>query len=153
MPKHVHFGIVTFLFYSGFILKYQSVFLFAFNGHCNDQASLGSCLIFHTPSPKTPPIEWLDPTAIEMPDLHVGDQHTIQCRFRVIRKTRVDNVRTPCSCTAVHWPEQTLMAGDTASISIEYDARKPGPYFREIKVWLKDWKSSEKIYLRGMVLD
>jgi hypothetical protein len=63
----------------------------------------------------------------------------------------VDNVRTPCGCTAVDWPEFPIAPGDTSAIVVEFHATTPGPFYKVIRVFFQGQKGHDQLTVRGMV--
>jgi hypothetical protein len=66
---------------------------------------------------------------------------------------RIDNVRTPCGCTAVDWPELPIPPGDTAAVLVEYHATTPGAFHKTIKVFFHGQKGPDQLTVRGTVTE
>lgn len=63
----------------------------------------------------------------------------------------IDNVRTPCGCTAVEWPEAPIAPGDTAAIVVEYNAAQTGYFYKVIKVFFRGIRGGNKLVVEGSV--
>lgn len=46
----------------------------------------------------------------------------------------LNDVVTSCGCTAVNWPKNPVMAGDTASIIVKYDTKRAGSFNKSVIV-------------------
>ncbi len=63
----------------------------------------------------------------------------------------IDNVRTPCGCTAAEWPETPVAPGDTASIEVEFNAAQSGYFYKEIKVFFRGIRGAHRLVVKGEV--
>lgn len=46
----------------------------------------------------------------------------------------ISNVRSSCGCTVPTWPKRPIPAGGRASIEIEYDTQRVGPFRKSITI-------------------
>ncbi len=63
----------------------------------------------------------------------------------------IDNVRTPCGCTAVDWPEAPIAPGHTTAIVVEYNAAQSGYFYKVIKVFFRGQRLSRRLSVEGTV--
>lgn len=63
----------------------------------------------------------------------------------------IDNVRTPCGCTAVDWPEAPIAPRHTATILVEYNAAQSGYFYKAIKVFFRGQRLSRRLSVEGIV--
>jgi hypothetical protein len=63
----------------------------------------------------------------------------------------IDNVRTPCGCTAVEWPEAPIAPGDTAAIVVEFNAAQTGYFYKVVKVFFRGIRGGDRLVVAGSV--
>ncbi len=98
-------------------------------------------------------VRWLTPTQYDFGTIPRGKP--VATRFDLINSGTahlvIDNVRTPCGCTAVDWPELPLAPGDTTSITVEYNAGQAGYFAKTIKVFFHGMRGAERLEITGTV--
>jgi hypothetical protein len=65
----------------------------------------------------------------------------------------IDNVRTPCGCTAPDWVETPIMPDSLGVINLEFTAKQKGYFEKTIKVYLSNQRKAEKLVIYGDVID
>lgn len=78
-------------------------------------------------------------------------QHRFILKNKGPRPLLIDNVRTPCGCTAVEWPEIPIQPGDTASVLVEYNAVQSGYFYKTVKVFFHGVKGPDVLSVQGEV--
>lgn len=64
----------------------------------------------------------------------------------------IQNVREGCGCTTPDWVETPIMPGETGEIKVEYDAAKTGYFRQHMRVYFKEIRRAERLYVEGFVL-
>lgn len=78
-------------------------------------------------------------------------QHRFIFKNKSTQPLLIDNVRTPCGCTAVDWPETPISPGDTASVLVEYNAAQSGYFYKTVKVFFHRVKGPDVLSVQGEV--
>lgn len=78
-------------------------------------------------------------------------QHRFILRNKWPKPLVMDNVRTPCGCTAVDWPEMPIPPGDTASVLVEYNAAQTGYFYKTVKVFFHGVRGPDVLSVQGEV--
>jgi len=107
---------------------------------------------FHSTSK---PVEWLSPLHHDFGSIPLSVPASIRFEFRNPGNSPliIDNVRTPCGCTAVEWPERPISPGEKATILVEYNAAKSGYFLKEIKVFFQGIRQAERLSVEGRVAE
>jgi len=104
--------------------------------------------------PVSKPVEWLSPLRYDFGVIPLSVP--VSTRFEFINTgfspLVIDNVRTPCGCTAVEWPEKPIAPGEKASILVEYNAAKSGYFFKEISVFFHGIRQATRLSVEGSVV-
>lgn len=98
-------------------------------------------------------VEWLTPVDHDFGDLKLNVPATVEFRFKNTSEEAmiIDNVRSTCGCTASEWEEKAIAPGEEGLIKIEYDARKPGFFYKKITVFFSSQRKPEKLSISGFV--
>jgi hypothetical protein len=98
-------------------------------------------------------VEWLTPVDHDFGDLKLNVPATVDFRFKNTSEEAIiiDNVRSTCGCTASEWEEEAIAPGEEGLIKIEYDARKPGFFYKKITVFFSNQRKPEKLSISGFV--
>ena len=101
----------------------------------------------------TDPVEWLQPTVVEVGDTLQDEPVHYTFRFRNLTADSlvVDNVRVGCGCTATEWQETPVAPGAVGSINVTYDATNTGFYRKYVKVYFRGHRGGHKLWLEGFV--
>ncbi len=99
------------------------------------------------------PDTWLTPLHHNFGRIPRGQPATVQFELRNdgAQPLLIDNVRTPCGCTAVYWPEVPIPQGHTAVIVVEYNAAQSGYFHKPIKVFFRGQRFSRRLSVEGTV--
>ena len=100
-----------------------------------------------------PSWEWLDPLEHDFGDIPQHEEATHAFRYVNTGEVplTIDNIRTSCGCTTPDWAQSPVMPGDTGVILLEYDARDPGYFRKQSKVYFHGYRKAEKLYIEGFV--
>ena len=103
--------------------------------------------------PKESNVAWLSPTAHDFGELKQGKPVTHVFRFKNTGNTPllIDNVRASCGCTGVDWLEEIVPPGGEGTVKIEFDAKKPGYFYKKITVFFSSQRKGEKLFIEGYV--
>lgn len=98
-------------------------------------------------------VEWLRPQQHDFGVLAQSNPATHAFAFRNSSAAPlvIDNVRTPCGCTAAAWPEAPLAPGEMAEIVIAFNAAQPGYFRKEIKVFFRGIRGAQRLAVMGEV--
>jgi len=98
-------------------------------------------------------MEWLGPQQHDFGMLTQGNPATHAFSFRNTGAAPlvVDNVRTPCGCTAAEWPQAPVAPGEKAEIVIEFSAAQSGYFRKEIKVFFRGIRGAQRLAVMGEV--
>lgn len=104
----------------------------------------------HPPSSK---VEWLTETTYDFGDIPHRKPAKHEFRFRNVsgEPLVIDNVRPSCGCTAPGWDAAAVPPDSTGLISVEYDARDLGYFYKKIKVYFNGQGRAEVLYIEGWV--
>ncbi len=110
------------------------------------------CLAAFTP-PSEKTVEWLTPTQHDFGAIPRNRPAVIRFDFKNTgpKPIVIDNVRTPCGCTAVEWPDTPIAPGEKASVLVEYNAAQSGYFYKVIKVFFHGIRSAERLTVEGTV--
>ncbi|NNE28096.1 MAG: DUF1573 domain-containing protein [Saprospiraceae bacterium] len=111
--------------------------------------------VFNLFSPPGPPVtvEWQIEKSQDLGLLDLNSPKSISFPFKNITEEpiTVDNVRTTCGCTAPNWDFAPILPGEIGKIDIEYDAKKPGYFYKKIKVFFSGQRRAEILVIEGEV--
>lgn len=105
------------------------------------------------PGDMTISVTWLDAQQHNFGTLQQGRPaaHRFVFKNSGTQPLIIDNVRTPCGCTAVEWPEAPIAPGDTAAIVVEFNAAQTGYFYKVIKVFFRGIRGGDKLVVQGSV--
>lgn len=106
-------------------------------------------------SPLEKPVAWLSPVHHDFGAIPLSVPTSVRFEFRNSGNSPlvIDNVRTPCGCTAVEWPEKPISPGEKAILLVEYNASKSGYFYKEIKVFFHGIRQAERLSVEGLVAE
>ena len=64
---------------------------------------------------------------------------------------KIDRVSTSCGCTVAHWPTSRIAPGKSGEITVTYDAKLMGHFFREMSIYCNAEPYMHEIALVGEV--
>jgi|APTNR8051073442_1049403.scaffolds.fasta_scaffold08165_2 hypothetical protein len=98
-------------------------------------------------------VEWLSPVEHDFGVLQHRKPSTHEFRFRNTsgEPLTVDNVRASCGCTVPDWSYEPVLPDSVGVISVEYDARDIGYFYKKLKVYLHGQKKPELLVIEGEV--
>lgn len=100
-------------------------------------------------------VEWLNETSHDFGTIKQNQPVSHIFKFKNISDTplTIDNVRTTCGCTAPEWDESEVILPDsTGKITLAFDAKAPGYFYKMAKVWINGQKRGEKLFIEGEVI-
>ncbi len=65
----------------------------------------------------------------------------------------IDNVRASCGCTLTDWPQDPIFPDSTGVITIDYDAKDKGYFYKKIKVYFQGIRKAEKLTIEGDIVE
>jgi len=100
-------------------------------------------------------IAWLTPTEHDFGEFEQFDIQQVEFKFKnnTGEPVVIDNVRTTCGCTSPDWTDEPILADSTSVITIEYDARKVGFFYKKVKVYFSGIRKGHKLYIEGEVVE
>lgn len=98
-------------------------------------------------------VEWITPTTHDFGNLKKGEIAKTAFRFKNISQEplAIDNIRTSCGCMAADWQDEIVPPGQAGQIQIEFDAKKPGYFYKKITAYFNGQRKAEKLYIEGYV--
>ncbi|MCB0550058.1 MAG: DUF1573 domain-containing protein [Phaeodactylibacter sp.] len=103
--------------------------------------------------PSTSKVEWLTDVTHDFGDIPQRKPAKYEFRFRNISDGPliVDNVRPSCGCTVPGWDVAAVPPDSIGVISVEYDARDLGYFYKKVKVYFSGQRRAEVLYIEGWV--
>ena len=100
-------------------------------------------------------IVWLTPKEHDFGEFEQFDLQQSSFKFKnnTDEPIVIDNVRPACGCTSPEWSNTPIMPDSTGIITIEYDARKMGYFYKKVKVFFSNARKGHKLYVQGTVVD
>lgn len=94
-----------------------------------------------------------DKTEIDMGQLEQGSPKVVSFQFKNTGEypLLIQHVETSCGCTQPEWPKQPIKPDGSAEISVSYDAKYPGRFFKTITVFCNTEKGINELKIRGEV--
>lgn len=98
-------------------------------------------------------VEWLAETTHDFGDIPHQKQARHIFTFRNIsgEPLTIDNVRPSCGCTVPGWDNAAVPPDSIGTVSVEYDARDLGYFYKKIKVYFNGQRRAEVLYIEGWV--
>ena len=98
-------------------------------------------------------VEWLTENTHDFGDIPQKKPARYDFQFRNIsgEPLIIDNVRTSCGCTVADWEAAAVPPDSLGAISIEYDARDLGYFYKKVKVYFHGQRKAEVLYVEGWV--
>ncbi|MCB0580162.1 MAG: DUF1573 domain-containing protein [Phaeodactylibacter sp.] len=109
---------------------------------------------FSTLSPQgEPKVEWLSETTFDFGNIphHKPAKHDFRFRNISGEPIVIDNVRPSCGCTVPDWDAAAVPPDSIGLVSIEYDARDLGYFYKKVKVYFNGQRRAEVLYIEGWV--
>lgn len=100
-------------------------------------------------------VEWRDSTTFDFGDIaHKKPvKHTFVFTNTGDVPLHIQNVREGCGCTTPDWGNDPILPGETGEIQVEYDAAKAGYFHQTMRVYFKEIRRAERLYVEGFVLE
>ena len=113
------------------------------------------CLFLLTLSLSAQDIVWLSPKEHDFGEFEQFDLQQVDFQFKnnTDEPVVIDNVRPSCGCTSPNWSSEPIMPDSIGVITLEYDARKLGYFYKKAKVFFSDIRKGHKLYVEGTVVE
>lgn len=79
--------------------------------------------------------------------------HTFTFVNRGSRPLLIERVKPSCGCTATHYTEEAVGVAERGSITVEYDATKPGFFHKSVSVTFKGASEAVSLTFKGQVVE
>jgi hypothetical protein len=63
----------------------------------------------------------------------------------------ISNARGSCGCTVPKWPKEPIGKGQSGSINVVYDTKRPGPFTKTITISSNAKSASKTLTIKGVV--
>ena len=63
----------------------------------------------------------------------------------------ISNARGSCGCTVPKWPKEPVGKGQSASINVQYDTKRPGPFTKTVTINSNAKSATKVITIKGTV--
>ncbi len=63
----------------------------------------------------------------------------------------ISNARGSCGCTVPKWPKEPVAKGQSGSINVQYDTKRPGPFTKTVTITSNAKSASKVITIKGTV--
>lgn len=63
----------------------------------------------------------------------------------------ISNARGSCGCTVPKWPKEPIGKGQSGSINVQYDTKRPGPFTKTVTISSNAKSASKVITIKGTV--
>lgn len=85
--------------------------------------------------------------------IEYGGNGTYDFKFSNTGKTPliISNARGSCGCTVPKWPKEPIGKGQSGSINVQYDTKRPGPFTKTITISSNAKSASKVITIKGVV--
>ena len=64
----------------------------------------------------------------------------------------ISNARGSCGCTVPKWPKEPVGKGQSGSINVQYDTKRPGPFTKTVTINSNAKSATKVITIKGTVL-
>ena len=63
----------------------------------------------------------------------------------------ISNARGSCGCTVPKWPKEPVGKGQSGSINVQYDTKRPGPFTKTVTISSNAKSATKVITIKGTV--
>jgi hypothetical protein len=63
----------------------------------------------------------------------------------------ISNARGSCGCTVPKWPKEPVAKGQSGSINVQYDTKRPGPFTKTVTISSNAKSANKVITIKGVV--
>lgn len=100
-------------------------------------------------------VEWTNDTHHDFGDVIYGQSVVYEFPFKNVgtEPLVIDNVRASCGCTATEWPQEPIPPDSTSVITVDYDAKDKGYFYKKVKVFFQGIRKAEKLTIEGDVIE
>jgi len=95
----------------------------------------------------------VEQTEIDMGILQQGKPQTVIFKLKNTgnHPLFIKHVESSCGCTVPEWTKKPVKPGNAAEIKVTYDAKYPGRFIKQIKVFCNTDKGVEELRIMGAV--
>jgi hypothetical protein len=94
-----------------------------------------------------------DTDILNVGDIPYAGEGTYSFKFRNSGRSPliIRNVVSQCSCLSVEYKKEPIKPGGSGSITLKYDTKKEGSFYKSMVIFSNAGNSVKKVYLRGRV--
>lgn len=63
----------------------------------------------------------------------------------------ISNARGSCGCTVPKWPKEPIAKGQSGSINVQYDTKRPGPFTKTVTISSNGTNPNRVLTIKGVV--
>lgn len=63
----------------------------------------------------------------------------------------ITNARGSCGCTVPKWPKEPIGKGQSGSINVQYDTKRPGPFTKTVTITSNAKSANKVLTIKGVV--
>ena len=78
---------------------------------------------------------------------------TFNLKNKGSRRLKINDVRVSCGCIKADYPKEEIASGDEFTISLTYDARQMGHFFKEAAIYSNGSKEPLYLSMKGIVME
>jgi len=106
-------------------------------------------------NPNSPKIEF-EKELIDMGTYNQYDDDSSRCEFNFTNTAKepliIEKAKGSCGCTVPEWPKEPIAPGETATIKVNYDEKRVGPYTKSITITSNARISPKVVKIKGKIL-
>lgn len=112
-------------------------------------------LSFQTINAQSEVVEWKTDVHHDFGEIKQGQPVTFEFIYNNISEEPfiIDNVRTTCGCTAPEWSDLPTEPNKMQVLKVVYDAKKPGYFYKKVKVFFSTQRKAELLTIEGDVIN
>ena len=106
-------------------------------------------------NPNSPKIDF-EKELIDMGTYNQYDDDSSRCEFKFTNTGKepliIEKAKGSCGCTVPEWPKEPIAPGETATIKVNYDEKRVGPYTKSITITSNARISPKVVKVKGKIL-
>ncbi len=106
-------------------------------------------------NPNAPEIKF-EKELIDMGTYNQYDDDSSRCEFTFTNTGKepliIEKAKGSCGCTVPEWPKEPIAPGETATIKVNYDEKRVGPYTKSITITSNARTSPKVVKVKGKIL-
>ena len=98
-------------------------------------------------------VEWVTLTEYDFGEIPLKQPVTYQFKYKNIsdEPVTIDMVKAACGCTDPDWSDEPLLPDSVGTITVTYNAPKPGYFYKKVKIYFSGQEKASRLYLEGIV--